>query len=130
MSRPAKVKWGKEGRAMSSAWLSERVTVIHRGTRRIKGNPTSEAGELWRGDVWAMVLTYDQWVGQIGERDGVEGGPMEMRFGICLSQDAPVNMSEVRKGDTLIWSNRQFTVTFVEDTVWLDALMIYADGAI
>ena len=124
MSMPSQNAHMRNLRSMSPDWLSEKVTLRHYS----RPNTGGDLDPVWEGEVRAAVRPYDQRWGQFREHEAVEYSQAEFFFGIRKSQNDPVVMADLNRGDELEWQGRAFTINQVDSTVWADAYAVYVEA--
>lgn len=125
MSFPSRNRNMRLLKAMSPDWLSERVTLRHYEQTSDADYGGTENSLVWEGDVWASMHPYDEWVGRMRERDQYEGTAIEVFFGVCYSQDAPVDPDSMVPGDQIEWNGRTFYISVLDRAQWPDAIAFY-----
>lgn len=111
--------------AIAPEYLKEKITLRHYELREDTDVAGSERTLAWEGDVRAMYRKYDQWVGVLGENDGIEANPIELYFVVRYSQNSPVQIRNLVEGDEADWQGRTFTISFLDRAAYSNGVVLY-----
>lgn len=130
MSRQTPNRHLRWQRSLSPDWLSEKVKLHHTTVTASSEFGGGEEVDAWaRAEpVWATVKPYDQFVSVLRDYSGFENTPIELVVGIRKSQNPPIDTSVLKATDTLEWDGREYVISHVDRTVWVDGLALYVIG--